>query len=272
MYRRRAFTLIELLVVIAIIAILMSVLLPALQRIRKQAKTTICLAHLRQWGLLFSMYCDDNDGHFFSGQWQGQWTGSGQFWRYAMAPYTKDFSEDLWCCPQATKHRAWGAGGGGGTLPEWSDEAWYVASDDAVGSYGLSGWVLNPPPGTNSVYGRQPVSDHWRSPRIKNANNVPVFFGMWWVDAWPRENDNPPTKDFHPLDTVNQDEMNRVCVDRHDGYVNGLFCDWSVRKTGLKELWTLKWHRSYNVNGRWTKAGGCAPSDWPEWMRHYKDY
>ena len=44
-------------------------------------------------------------------------------------------------------------------------------------------------------------------------------------------------------------EMNRVCVDRHNGFVNSVFADWSVRKVGLKELWTLKWHRTYNTNG-----------------------
>jgi prepilin-type processing-associated H-X9-DG protein len=66
--------------------------------------------------------------------------------------------------------------------------------------------------------------------------------------------------------------MNRVCVDRHDGFVNAVFCDWSVDSVGLKELWTLKWHRTYNTNGPWTKAGGVVPSDWPLWMNRYKDY
>jgi len=51
----------------------------------------------------------------------------------------------------------------------------------------------------------------------------------------------------------------------------GILAD-SVRKVGLKELWTLKWHRTYNVNGPRTKAGGATPGKWPEWMRHYKDY
>jgi hypothetical protein len=51
-----------------------------------------------------------------------------------------------------------------------------------------------------------------------------------------------------------------------------LFMDWSVRKVGLKELWTLKWHRSYDTAGPWTKAGGVKPEDWPQWMRIFKDY
>jgi hypothetical protein len=48
--------------------------------------------------------------------------------------------------------------------------------------------------------------------------------------------------------------------------------DWSVRKVGLKELWTLKWHRNFDTSGPWTKAGGVKPDDWPKWMRNFRDY
>lgn len=66
--------------------------------------------------------------------------------------------------------------------------------------------------------------------------------------------------------------MNHFCIDRHGGAVNFLFLDGSVRKVGLKELWTLKWHRMYMTAGPWTKAGGVLPSDWPAWLRPFKDY
>jgi hypothetical protein len=66
--------------------------------------------------------------------------------------------------------------------------------------------------------------------------------------------------------------MERNCVNRHDGFLNSLFCDYSVRKVGVKELWTLKWHKSYDVAGPYTRAGGMNPGDWPVWMRNFKDY
>jgi hypothetical protein len=48
--------------------------------------------------------------------------------------------------------------------------------------------------------------------------------------------------------------------------------DWSVRKVGLKELWTLKWYAHFDTVGPWTKRGGVKPEDWPEWMRGFKEY
>src|SRR5210317_1700537 len=67
MNKHGGFTLIELLVVIAIIAILMAILMPALNRVREQGKRMVCLGNLKQMGLAWIMYADENDGKLVNG-------------------------------------------------------------------------------------------------------------------------------------------------------------------------------------------------------------
>ncbi|MFH1371600.1 MAG: type II secretion system protein [Planctomycetota bacterium] len=284
-----AFTLVELLVVIAIIALLMAILLPALGKARKQARTVICQSNIKQWGLMFAMYCENNNGYFFSGEFRGVSSGYGQFWRDTMRPYSRDVK--MWLCPEAVKPPP-GPGTampGVGALP---NVAWKVVVDPAtnitdVGSYGLNAWVLNPPSGASDVYGRgnsngYPISYYWRTSQNKGTSNIPVFADMWIVDAWPLHIDAPyhgpgsfpgdASGENCPGNILASNEIRRVCVNRHSGNVDIVFMDGSVRKVGLKELWTLKWHRQYNVCGVRAKCGGARPTDWPLWMRQFKDY
>jgi len=101
MHRPKGFTLIELLVVIAIIALLMAILMPALQRVKKQAQEVKCRAYLKQWGLIFAMYTEDNDNKFMS-------TGAG-LWVNPLRPYYKNGGEAMRTCPTATKTAEEGA-------------------------------------------------------------------------------------------------------------------------------------------------------------------
>jgi prepilin-type N-terminal cleavage/methylation domain-containing protein/prepilin-type processing-associated H-X9-DG protein len=278
---RKGFTLIELLVVIAIVSIMMAILLSALHRTRKQARAIACRSNLHQWGLLFEAYLNDNDGKFFV-------PVQGDTWIEPMKRYYNNCKDSLFLCPAATRHyisdpdalivdpaidtvtkkRYWALKYiGAGTR----SHAWLMFEPRDLCSYGLNDWVMDHPSG-GSV-----MDSLWRTSNITDASNIPVFLDCAWRGARPHFLDQPPEGgDFPIRDSADPDgnynAMQYFCINRHGGGINSTFMDGSVRKVGLKELWTLKWHRYFPKNGPWTRAGGASPDAWPRWMRGFEDY
>jgi prepilin-type N-terminal cleavage/methylation domain-containing protein len=89
---RRGFTLIELLVVIAIIAILAAILFPVFAKARERARATSCLNNMKQLGIGFQMYLDDNEGTFPQAGAVGQPANQG-VWIYSPAHFVIDVTK-----------------------------------------------------------------------------------------------------------------------------------------------------------------------------------
>ena len=268
--RTRAFTLVELLVVIAIIALLMSILMPALSRVRKQAKLVMCQTNLKQWGACFTMYAGDHNGSFMKGWTQQILTPEPHkdVWMEALRPYYQD--RNLCLCPVAPKpgtEIGLGAYGGWGTFVGWGvfDDSYIYVTPGDYGSYGENGFINNPPPEVKFIHDGMPVKNQWRRIDVKGAGNIPMLLDCQWTGGWPLHVDSPPEYDGQPWAmTYWSDQMIRFCINRHNGFVNSVFLDSTVRKVGLKELWKLKWHRSFDLT--------YPPPTWPDWMKDFKDF
>jgi len=272
MFKRRGFTLIELLVVIAIIAVLMSILMPALRKVKEQAKMVGCLANLRQWNLIYAMYTQESDGKFFSGY------GANGYWWIAQLPEEQQSykKNPLWFCPKTTSPLIDENGNNTGKFNIFT--AWGIfytgnanlSPDGIAGAYGLNSYLIDiPSPDSHSFENNVQVKNFWRTPQVRGAGEIPLMSEALRFDLWPQHTEAPADNE---LAAWTANHMGRTCINRHYGFENVSFCDFSARKVGLKELWTLKWHKTYNTSGPWTQAGGVNAADWPDWIRPFKDY
>jgi prepilin-type N-terminal cleavage/methylation domain-containing protein len=134
---RQAFTLVELLVVIAIIAILASMLLPALSGSKEAGRRIVCINHLRQLDVSISMYADDNDGRYPARQ--------VPFWMTRLHPYYQDVR--LLVCPtdsptiaSVAPEAPWAVPAADAGTPATPSNAAAEAAAKAPRSYVINGW------------------------------------------------------------------------------------------------------------------------------------
>ena len=267
---RAGFTLIELLVVIAIVALLMAILLPALQRVRKQAKAAVCQVNLKQWGSILNLYTEDNRGCFpiYDNDLDIIW-----FLRGAIASSDVEDEKSLQpievrgiaCCPMAVRRgrrKRVGYRIGETRVEGWCGktfEAWEITRPGRPfrTSYGFNGWLF-----CCDFDASIPVHTHWkrmtgvRIDTLKGRGNIPVLLDSIWPYGHPNWRWPVPH-----AEGIGSQKMGSFTINRHNENVNGLFMDWSVRKIGIKELWTLKWHMQWDTVNEWTRAGGVQPKD-----------
>jgi len=267
-----AFTLIELLVVIAIIAILAAMLLPALSAAKQRAKRIQDVSNLKQWGMCFHMYANDNDDSMPMG-----WYDPNGMWMVSLRPYYT--LEAIRYCPAAseitrdtlpnffiqtgTTFLAWGIMGSNGypvvssTVANGTTSNW--GRPGLGGSYGFNGWMANPPSGTPKA---ADVPGFWLKLTFAGRfANAPLFADCVWDGGQPKPTDTPPTQSG---DCVKDIDMQNFCIPRHGGRtpLNMTFIDGSVGPVGLKQLWQLPWSRTFDPSQ--------ANFPWPKWLNGYQ--
>lgn len=202
-FQQESFTLIELLVVIAIIAILASMLLPALSSARQRAHTISCAGNLKQIGTVMSLYADDNEEWIGGGDDEvshnGTALGIRQYWSVQYSTYL---------CGQT-----------------WSNWAGTGVNDPKIPVYDCVAGKSQDPTGcanvSYTINASAPVTSGCNQPRLRRVKDPG---GIGHLADRVRNYDFYAQADYMPLGATP-----RIPSDRHSRGDNILFCDGHVQ-------------------------------------------
>jgi prepilin-type N-terminal cleavage/methylation domain-containing protein len=261
---RRAFTLIELLVVIAIIAILASLLIPALAKAKHKAQQTQCINNARQISLGHKMFISDENRMIPYNTWPNLWMRIlaeryNAINKVRICPVAREIAQSeinkvrmTPDYPAGRVNRPWVVDGTGTN--------WFQ------GGFAMNGYFYqidnpNPPNTDNDPYGDK-ASHFTTEASIANPSLTGVFGDGIWVDFWPSPIDLP-ARNLMNGDGFAGGGLSRIAIPRHAAAlgkaptnfnpkdrlpgVNPIaFADGRIEAVRLDNLWTrVVWHKNW---------------------------
>ena len=256
--KSNAFTLIELLVVIAIIALLLSIVMPALRKVKESAKTLVCRTNVRSLTLGFRLYAETNNQKGFiytSPPYQ-------DLWLLEMAEQLEDIDKVRYCpntkkMPDDKAPYTWPKGiGNSKTTWAWpyhlgSDASNATPTTAEFGSYATNWWMYS----DRNKPGQDPNPLAWETVNPPNSANVPIFVDCKWVDFIPQNGQRCPA-DLDLNEGGGVQSILAILLNRHEDETNVGFVDGHAESVKLEDLWSLKWGKEWQTLGAQTRADG----------------